>query len=150
MMTLRDIIDDELARLAHEPREADDPVAADRRVRRATNIARAVKAIEALNTAAATQGDADAEQERDEAEDDDPIDRAALQAELLARYARLRAAYEAHDAVGDEEDQGLADGAEPYSGSRTASGAEPERVAHLVDAGGAGIGQDLCRGLVAA
>lgn len=146
---LRDVIDDELTRLIHEPGTADDPMAADRRVRRATNIARAIKAVEALNTADRPLA-ADAEQEMNEADDDDPVERAELQAELLARYARLRAVYDARDAMAGGEVQDVADGDGPDAGAGSASGAGPEGLAHLVDAGWAGSGQDLRGGLVAA
>lgn len=150
MMALRGLVDAAEARLIAEAVAPDDAVAADRHVRAITNLARAVKAVEALARSKAAGGAAEQEDEMGKRDNDDPRVLEALRAEMRERYDFFHAQAEVRGGAGGHGRGADADGPGTQSKAVDASDASGNRLEHLADAGRSGSGQDVRGSLLAA
>ncbi len=148
---LRDLTDEAIITVQLEDLTPGDVVAADRRARAITNLARAVKAVVALEAIGARSGATDdTEDGMSENRAPDPERVAAKRAELVRRLTGLQAILEQKRAPRGHTggDAGPVSGGDAGSGGP--SGGAAVGLADLGDAGRPGGGQDLRGGLLAA
>jgi hypothetical protein len=147
MMDLRGQAEEALAQLKSEKIAPGDAIGHERKIRRITALARAVKAIEALNVLRIRIDKAEAARRLSYGEGgkhgDSPEELADLRSELLRRWDRVRGQIDRCRAAGGDERGPAADHEEPQSGTRTPSDPSEDGLAHLADAGRAGGGQDV-------
>jgi hypothetical protein len=146
----RRLIEAAEARLLNETIADGDAVAADRHVRAITNLAKAVVAVEAIRPPRPTRADQDNEEDMGRRQDDDPAVVEALRAELRERYDFFEAQRELRGRADGLGAGGTSEGERLESEAWVAPEGPDIGLAHLADAGGAGGGQDLRRGLLAA
>jgi hypothetical protein len=150
MMALRGLVEAAEARLIAEAIAPGDAVAADRHVRAITNLARSVKAVEALRSSRAAGGAVEHEDEMGKRDDDDPQALEALTARIRERYDLFHGPEEVRGGTGGDGWRGEADGVCAQSMAGAASEVAGDGLEHLADAGRTGGGQDLRGGLLAA
>jgi len=150
MMALQALVEAAEARLIAEAIVPGDAVAADRHIRAITNLARAVKAVEALRSSRAAGGAADPEDEMGKPDDDDPQVLEALRTELRERYDFFHGPEEFRGGAGDAGWREAEGGGGALSPAGTASEVTRDGLEHLADAGRTGGGQDLRGCLLAA
>lgn len=151
MALLRQLIDENIAAIAKDAPA--DVAEADKRSRAITNVARSIKAVDALvERSERTHSDVEnPEDEMSDERDDDPKVVAELRAELVGRLDRLRAIVEQKSVDGRAELGAGAQGRpEAGAGSGCTPGGADDRLADLGDARRTGGGKDLRGGLLVA
>lgn len=151
MALLRQLIDENIAVIAKDAPA--DVAEADKRSRAITNVARSIKAVDALaERSERTRSDVEnPEDEMSDERDDDPKVVAELRAELVGRLDRLRAIVEQKSVDGRAEVRaGSQGGAQAGAGSTGTPGGADDRLADLGDVGRTGGGKNLRGGLLAA
>jgi len=100
------------------PIETGDMTALDRRARAIGNLAKTVRAVEAMGSAPARAAHPEDEDEmRGEEDDDDPVEREALRAELGSRLEHLQGVFERKRRAWLAQQSEIAERAEPISAS---------------------------------
>ncbi len=154
MMDLREQAEVALAQLKSEKIAPGDAIGHERKIRRITALARAVKAIEALNVLRVRIDRAEAARRVSHGEggkhEDSPEELADLRSELLRRWDRVRGQIERCKSAGGDAGTGASDHEGPQSEAAAASDAAGDELADLADAGGSGGGQDVRWRLLAA
>ncbi|MBU1346643.1 MAG: hypothetical protein KKA16_06785 [Alphaproteobacteria bacterium] len=149
MLWIRDLVDETIMAVQIVGTPQDD-AAADRRARAIVNIARAIKAVAALERPIAQVDEQPSEMEMSDSCEYEPERMAAMRDELDSRLSGLRAIIEEKRMDRDAGRAGAGSGVGIDPEAAGASGGAAEGLAHLGDAGRSGSGQDLCGRLLAA